>query len=269
MHEASSRGSRPKAKVSHVQMQSVAQVGSETSLPSLQMIKHDQQIQAQVDQRLRQLADIAQTGTCNKVKSQCGGQVDVFVRTRVKWPHEFVLSGSSKERTSYDQLTMPQWMAGFCRTMREETNQNLKDHMLNYLIDLMDDANDFSWGAAKASHAVLLCRMEQGEVTRYDQVDRIDRIRRANAQKHGSQGSFNSNNAQFGKKTTLKTGKTMPCQFLNQNSCSHTNTHETRGVLYKHICSHCFTTANRAFSHSEMECRNKKKVNFKNEVIRA
>ena len=46
--------------------------------------------------------------------------------------------------------------------MREETNQNLKDHMLNYIIDLMDDANDFSWGAAKASHAVLLCHMELG-----------------------------------------------------------------------------------------------------------
>ena len=39
---------------------------------------------------------------------------------------------------------MPQWMAGFCHTMREEINQNLKDHMLNYLIDLMDDANDLS-----------------------------------------------------------------------------------------------------------------------------
>ena len=53
--------------------------------------------------------------------------------------------------------------------------------MLNYLIDLLDDAQDFSWTAAKASHAVLLCRMEQGEVSGYDQVDRI---RRANAQNH-------------------------------------------------------------------------------------
>ena len=180
-----------------------------------------------------------------------------------------MLSGSSKERISYDQLTMPQWMAGFCRTMREETNQNLKDHMLNYLIDLMDDANDFSWGAAKASHAVLLCRMEQGEVTGYDQIDRIDRIRRANAQKHMTQDPLYPNNAQFGKKTTLKAGKTMPCQFFNQNSCSYTSTHETRGVLYKHICSHCFTTANRTFSHSEMDCRNKKKISPKNEVPRA
>ena len=94
----------------------------------------------------------------------------MFVWPRVKWPHEFFLSGSLKECISYGQLTMPQWMAGFCRTMRDETNQNLKDHMLNYLIDLMDDANDFSWGVVKASHAVVLGRMEQGEVTGYDQV---------------------------------------------------------------------------------------------------
>ena len=42
-------------------------------------------------------------------------------------------------------------------------NQTLKfeNIMLDYVIDLLDDATDFSWGSAKASHAVLLCRMEQ------------------------------------------------------------------------------------------------------------
>ena len=56
-------------------------------------------------------------------------------------------------------FTMSQWMADFCHTTREEINQNLKDPMLHYLIDLMDDANDFSWFAAKASHAALLYSM--------------------------------------------------------------------------------------------------------------
>ena len=55
--------------------------------------------------------------------------------------------------------------------------------MLDYLIAL-DDSNDFSWQAAKASHAVLLCRMEQGEVTGWSDTEKIDRIRRANAQRH-------------------------------------------------------------------------------------
>ena len=36
----------------------------------------------------------------------------------------------------------------------------MKDDMLDYLISLLDDSNDFSWQAAKASHAVLLCRID-------------------------------------------------------------------------------------------------------------
>ena len=48
------------------------------------------------------------------------------------------------------------WLAGFCRTMREEQNSKKKTAMLDYLITLLDDSNDFSWSAAKASHAVFL-----------------------------------------------------------------------------------------------------------------
>ena len=47
-------------------------------------------------------------------------------------------------------------MAGFCRILKEESNVENKEHMLDYLIQLLEDANDFSWDAAKASHAVLL-----------------------------------------------------------------------------------------------------------------
>ena len=63
-------------------------------------------------------------------------------------------------------------MAGFCRIMKEENNLENKEHMLDYLTQLLEDANDFSWDAAKASHAVLLCRMEQGDVKNYMQVEK-------------------------------------------------------------------------------------------------
>ena len=63
-------------------------------------------------------------------------------------------------------------MAGFGRIVKEEKNSETKEHMLDYLVALFDDANDFSWDAAKASHAVLLCRMEQGEINSYSEVDK-------------------------------------------------------------------------------------------------
>ena len=96
---------------------------------------------------------------------------------------EFVLSRFKKECIQYDQLSVVQWVAGFCRILREVKDPQLKEHMLDYLIALMEDANDFSWDAARASHAVLLCRMEQGEVKGYCETDKLDRIRRANAQR--------------------------------------------------------------------------------------
>ena len=58
--------------------------------------------------------------------------------------------------------------------------------MLDYVIDLLDDATDFSWASAKASHAVLLCRMEQGEIGRWLKTKKIDRVRRAHAQRHNN-----------------------------------------------------------------------------------
>ena len=216
-------------------------------IPDLNALRQDMSVQALVEQRLRQLADTEKPGT--KIKSLRGGSVEVLVPNRVKWPHEFVLSGSSKERVSYDQLSITQWVAGFCRIMKEEKNSKFKEHMLDYMISLFDDANDFSWDAAKASHAVLLCRMEQGEISDYSQTDKIDRIRRANAQRHNVQ----TNASQSSKKLGPKHAKSMTCNYFNAGTCSHTKTHETRGVLYKHVCSACFANG-KSFGHPEIEC---------------
>ena len=74
-------------------------------------------------------------------------------------------------------------MGGWFLLHHERRNFENKDSMLDYLISLFEDVQDFSRDAAIASHAVLLCRMEQGEVKTYTDTDKIDRIRRANAQR--------------------------------------------------------------------------------------
>ena len=78
--------------------------------------------------------------------------------------------------------------------MRDEPNSDIKDKMLDYVINLLDDAQDFSWVSAKASHAVLLYRMEQGEITSWSETEKIDRIRRAHTQRHAQTQSVNGKN---------------------------------------------------------------------------
>ena len=56
--------------------------------------------------------------------------------------------------------------------MRDQQNKDIQNSMLDYPLALFDDANDFSWEAAKASHAVLLCWMEQGKIKDYAQVEK-------------------------------------------------------------------------------------------------
>ena len=232
-------------------------------LPQLHTIRQDLLIQAQVEKRLKELAEAEKSGT-QKQKSLRGAPVEVLVPSKVKWPHEYVLSGSHKECVSYDQLSIIQWVTGFCRIMRDEQDKTIQNSMLDYLIALFDNANDFSWDAAKASHAVLLCRMEQGEIKNYAQVEKIDRVRRANGQRHISSVSATSQMT-GSKKYTSKSTKSMPCQYYNQGSCVHQKSHDTRGTLYKHICTHCFATSGKTFAHPESQCRTKLKKLTKNE----
>ena len=65
---------------------------------------------------------------------------------------------------SYNQLSSIQWMVGFCRSIKEESDSKIREYMLDYCINLLEYTTDFSWSSAKASHVVLLCRMEQGEI---------------------------------------------------------------------------------------------------------
>ena len=37
-----------------------------------------------------------------------GGSVDIYAKERVKWPHEFVLGGNTKDRITYNQLNITQ-----------------------------------------------------------------------------------------------------------------------------------------------------------------
>ena len=50
------------------------------------------------------------------------------------------MAGVNKEHVSYDQLTMGQWMAGFCCTMRDESDPEHRACMLDYLIASLDDS---------------------------------------------------------------------------------------------------------------------------------
>ena len=94
----------------------------EHKLATLHSVKEDALIQVKVEQWLKELMDLAKTCTNSKLKSQRGGNVEVMVKNRVKWPPV----GLTKERVSYDHLSVTQWVAGFGRTMRDESDLEVR-----------------------------------------------------------------------------------------------------------------------------------------------
>ena len=62
----------------------------------------------------------------------------------MSWPHEPILGGIQRQRISYDQLTLTQWVQGFFRNILEEPSVEHRDAMVAYMGDLMEDTTDFS-----------------------------------------------------------------------------------------------------------------------------
>ena len=174
--------------------------------------------------------------------------MDVYVNQRVKWPHEFVLAGSSKDRLNYNQLNITQWMARFCLIMREKKIYKLG--VICLIISLLYWTIPMIFHGRQRKLVMQYCY----EIASWAETEKIDRIRRANAQRHTS-GTLPNNGGQKLKKQGQKNAKSMPCVYFNDNSCTFTKYHETKGVFYKHICSYCFAQDGKVSTHSASDCK--------------
>ena len=174
---------------------------------------------------------------------------------KVARPHDNVFWGITRQRVTYDQLSLTQLIQGFTRNILDESGGKIREQMLWYLNDLMEDATDFSWASAKAAHTVLVCEMERGTVC-WSDTSRIDCIRRAHAQKHN-----------FGKQNWVKKDqhvkKSWFCKLYQIGQCQFHRGHDYAGKLQKHICSFCLSQG-RISGHPKKECQNAKLKNSKN-----
>ena len=170
--------------------------------------------------------------------------MDVSVKNKVCWPHEAILAGLNRQRVTYDQVSLTQWVQGFCKNILEEKLNQRKSIMVSYLSDLMEDATDFTWQGTKAAHAVLMCEIEGGSL-QWKDTDRIDRIRRIHAQKHAparENWARPSDRQPSGKKAWF-------CKNFQQ---VHTRDHEFNGKTQKPICDYCLMGVNNGACRKRM-----------------
>ena len=259
----STGGARPKSRP----MQTVPV--SDFILPTAAALSQAE-IQAQVDERVREVAQIQSSG---RYKSQRGGSETVWVKKQVAWPQNHIRGGISKSRVSFDSLNVFQFVSGFAGNIRDEDDLDTKNLMLEYFSELFEDANDFSWLGAKGAHAELLCKMKEGRVE-WHEKEKVDRVRRFCAQKPSNnhtqnQGQHQAQNfaqKQFGNKkknffqsNNSHTDEDIPiavCKFYQTGDCHKRPKHISKGVAYHHWCLYCYARGQVKY-HAEQNCRPK------------
>ena len=112
----------------------------EELLPPLSTLKTSREIQKQVDARIAEIESQSKVegNKSTKLKSKRGGGVDVLVSKKVAWPHDNVLGGVTRQKITYDQLSLTQFVQGFTRNILDESDSKVREQMLWYMSDLMD-----------------------------------------------------------------------------------------------------------------------------------
>ena len=94
-------------------------------IPSMHFLKNSRQIQEPVDERLKELMSLNEKGT---FKAQRGGNEQTQVKYQVPCPQNHILAGTSKNRVSYDSLSIFQLISGFCSIIKEENSVKIKKY---------------------------------------------------------------------------------------------------------------------------------------------
>ena len=233
---------------------------SDCMVPTLATLRNSADIQAQVNACLQELEQANRTNTAGtgdssmvvpdlskKVTGSKGGDKKVSVA----WPQDLAFVGTLRKRPQYEDLTQTQWMLGFLRIAQEENNPEFRAHMYEYLTELMQDAADNTWAAAKGAHAILMHRMQDG-VLDWGDIKKIQKIRKTYARAIVHSGSDNQ--------TKRGTGNGVPCRNYQTGSCGFPGNHDINGLHVKHICAHCFTSVGKEHKHAKKDCNRLKNV---------
>ena len=57
----------------------------------------------------------------------------MVIRHKVPWPHEHILGGPTRQRLTYDSLSLTKFIQGFVKNVFDESCQKSKEKMLHYL----------------------------------------------------------------------------------------------------------------------------------------
>ena len=140
----------------------------------------------------------------------------------VNWPHEFCFT-QDRFCPAYDDLSQMQFTKGFIGYDLEESDVNIRQNMLEYFRQLIQDAQETNWFTAKSAHKVLLIEMESGKISWKD-ARLINQMRARYTQRTIFPGALQA----------------LPYNYYNKENCIYENDHMEGQILQRYACAFCF-----------------------------
>ena len=244
---------------------SASSVAAEGAAANPSSLRADLGLQTRIDARMRdlKLQDAESDdddhgrprGKHNRMKSGRDKTSAECVSTQIEWPHYYVFRGSDRRPARYDELSVPEFVAGYMKIVTDNVaDVHTTTLMLNHLHDLMSDVTEHSWDNVRNCHAIILQQMEQGRIT-WEDERRLRELRHtyahARARGSGEQSKQNLRGPVF-------------CYKFQDGECPYDHDHTTSRGFVRHICAYCLKHTGFAYKHPWSACQRKQRDQSKN-----
>ena len=167
----------------------------------------------------------------------------IATQPQLRWPNEGFHASNGKKRLTYDEQSLPQWVAGQLTNIYTITDPSLVKQAILQMTLAMRDATSLPWPAVRAAWASSMHEFEDGILTWANStqwaINRLSASQIALAQPQTS---------------TISSSSKQPCRYYNDAACSHEGHHGP----YAHICAFCYKQG-KQFAHPEHKCNAKQR----------
>ena len=166
----------------------------------------------------------------------------------MRLPNEGYHGGQGRKRVMYDDLSLPQWVAGKPLNMYHIKDHDLARHALLQTIYSMRDAASLPWATVRNTYAVSMHEIKEGTLTWSNATQWSINHLSASQIAMNAQSSVNTHPA------SNQTNQKRICRYFNDGSCTHDSHHGQ----YRHHFSFCARNG-RTNPHPEIKCNFKVK----------
>ena len=222
---------------------------SDAVIPGLQVLRSNPGIAESVNNLLASYESRAYSqllqGKQNTTKrsGRYNAHDSITAAPHLRWPNEGYHASDGKKRVLYDDLSLPQWIAGQLTNIYAISDSILSKQALLQVIHAMRDAASLPWPTVRAAWASSMHQIEEGDLTWPNATQwAINRLSASQIALSHAQHSG----------PPISTRRT--CKYFNEATCSHEGHHGS----YSHFCSFCLKQG-RQLSHPEARCNAKQK----------